>query len=220
MGRRTESFPLFAQQFGRALRTMGGKEYAIIIDHVGNVERHGLPDAREHWTLDARERRNNGERDPDLIPVRSCQQCYGVYEAFYKTCPYCGYVWVPAERNTPEQVDGDLEELTPEILAVMRDEIKIVDMPVNMYKDKLIQDKLTGVILNTNVKRHRLRQEAQQVLRDTIALWAGYQRHYGIPQDQWNTRFYFKFGIDKLSAQALGVKDAEDLNQRVQGDLK
>ena len=56
MARPTESFNLFCQQFGRSLRILEGKTGAIIIDHVGNVMRHGLPDAYQAWTLDRREK--------------------------------------------------------------------------------------------------------------------------------------------------------------------
>lgn len=44
MARPTMSYALYVQQFSLALRLMDGKTEAIIIDHVGNVRRHGLPD--------------------------------------------------------------------------------------------------------------------------------------------------------------------------------
>jgi DNA repair protein RadD len=68
MARATQSYGLYVQQFGRALRIMDGKTHALIIDHVGNVGRHGLPDARRIWTLDRRERGARG-RPADVIPV-------------------------------------------------------------------------------------------------------------------------------------------------------
>ena len=78
MGRPTASFGLYAQQFGRALRPSEGKGYAIIIDHVGNVIQHGLPDAPRVWTLDRRERRARGAADA-APTVRACPSCTGVY---------------------------------------------------------------------------------------------------------------------------------------------
>jgi len=44
MARPTASLAVYLQQFGRALRTMPGKLFGLIIDHVSNVKRHGLPD--------------------------------------------------------------------------------------------------------------------------------------------------------------------------------
>jgi len=108
--RPTESFALFCQQFGRALRLMlskraatvhahltdeqrraaiaaSEKPVAYIIDHVNNVLRHGLPDARREWSLDRRERRSNGKSD--AIPMRVCvnPECIQPYERIYKCCP-------------------------------------------------------------------------------------------------------------------------------------
>jgi DNA or RNA helicases of superfamily II len=99
--RPTESFALYCQQFGRALRLMLSKEaaavhahltdeqrraaiaasekpVAIIIDHVNNVLRHGLPDARREWSLDRRERRSG--KKSDAIPNAGLRQP-GVYPA-------------------------------------------------------------------------------------------------------------------------------------------
>jgi len=93
MARPTQSYALYAQQFGRALRLMiseilsgawdtytddqrrafiaaSTKPKAIIIDHVGNVERHGLPDRRQEWSLDRRERRAKTADDAEAL--RAC----------------------------------------------------------------------------------------------------------------------------------------------------
>ena len=89
MARPTQSYGLFAQQFGRALRPMEGKTHAFIIDHVGNVHRHGLPDAPRAWSLDRRERRTRTSVDI-VIPVRTCPNCTAAYERVHPRCPYCG----------------------------------------------------------------------------------------------------------------------------------
>ena len=49
--RPTWSLALYLQQVGRALRTAPGKDRAIILDHVGNHLRHGLPDDPRDWSL-------------------------------------------------------------------------------------------------------------------------------------------------------------------------
>ena len=58
MCRPTASYNVFCQQFGRMLRPAQGKAHGILIDHVGNTIRHGLPDANRVWSLDRRERRS------------------------------------------------------------------------------------------------------------------------------------------------------------------
>lgn len=227
MGRPTESYALFVQQFGRALRILPGKDRAIIIDHVGNVTRlgkkHGLPDTRVSWTLDARPAGVRGARDPDVIPVRTCTGtekqpgCTGVYEAFYKICPYCGVPWEPADRSSPEQVDGDLEELDAAVLAELRGEIAKIDVAPDIIYDRMKNH--GGVVAGGAAKQHRKRQEAQAVLRKSMALWGGYQEYFGRPTAESQTRFYFKFGIDVMKAQAIGRKGAEELNERVADDI-
>jgi len=123
MARPTQSYGLYVQQFGRALRLMDGKLVAIIIDHAGNVIRHGLPDRERIWSLDARERRPKLKDPDDEIPLRYCPSCTQPYERILVACPYCGHHPVPVGRDKPEYVDGDLAEMSPELLAEMRGEI-------------------------------------------------------------------------------------------------
>lgn len=217
MGRPTASYGLYAQQFGRALRLMEGKDRAIIIDHVGNVLRHGLPDAAHVWSLDSRERR--GPREAPEIPMRFCPACTSPFERIYHTCPFCGHRPVPAARSGPEFVDGDLTELNADALARLRGEIARVDRDVTEYVAELVGRGAPGIAQKAHAKRHLLKQAAQGDLRENIALWAGYQRAAGRPDSESYRRFYFKFGIDVLSAQALGTKEAQALNARIKRDL-
>lgn len=218
MARPTMSYSLYAQQFGRALRIMDGKLVAIIIDHVGNVMRHGLPDRHREWTLDRREKRSKG-RDPDVLPTRTCQECLAVYEAIYVACPYCHHVNEPAGRSRPEQVDGDLLELDPATLAAMRGEIARIDESHLDLKRRMEHAGAPRQAINGAVANHRDRQDAQHKLRDTIALWAGYQRQAGRPDSESYRRFYFRYGVDVATAQTLGRRDAEDLCQKIANDL-
>ena len=52
MARPTKSLGLFLQMNGRVLRPAPGKTEAIIIDHAGNWERHGLPCDDRQWSLE------------------------------------------------------------------------------------------------------------------------------------------------------------------------
>lgn len=242
MARPTQSFSLFAQQFGRALRlfismVLGAawdtytdaqrrqfiaesvKPHAIIIDHVGNVERHGLPDGAREWTLDRQERRSK-QQPSDVIPVKACPKCTAVYERIYKACPYCGFQALPMARSGPDLVDGDLEELDAEILAQMRGEaVDLAQTPAE-YLAASGAGRLPHHIAMAAAKRHTAKQEAQRTLRDAIALWAGYQRHAGRPDSESYRRFYFKFGVDVLSCQALGARDATELQERIEREME
>lgn len=208
--RPTQSYGLYCQQFGRALRPDGSK-IAIIIDHVGNVERHGLPDARRRWSLDRREKGAKRAADPDVIPVKACPFCMGVYERIYKACPFCGHSPKPMARSGPEFVDGDLTELDEATLAAMRGESVNLEMTPPEYLATSGAGRLAHVAALSAAKRFVQKQDAQKELRHSIAMWAGHQRALGRPDYESYRRFYFAFGTDVLSAQALGVQDANKL---------
>jgi ribosomal protein L32 len=213
-GRPTESYAVYSQQFGRALRPPGP---ALILDHVGNTLRHGLPDMPRPWTLDRRERRSRA--GSDVIPVRVCPQCESVYERIHRICPYCGHYPIPAIRSGPEHVDGDLEELDAATLDRMRAELAGVDATTGEERARLAAKRVPLVGQMAGVKRHVARQEAQAGLRDAIALWAGYQRHAGRADTESYRRFYHKFGVDVLTAQTLGAKEAAELEGRVRAHM-
>lgn len=108
--RPTQSLSLWLQQVGRALRLFEGKEFAIILDHVGNTLRHGFPDDEREWTLDGKKRASRGKRDDAAaVNIKSCDQCFTVHKAAPQ-CPNCGHIY-PVSAREIEQVDGELIEL-------------------------------------------------------------------------------------------------------------
>lgn len=234
--RATMSFSLMAQQFGRALRLMvdpslmqqwetftpaerkahiaaSGKPKAIIIDHVGNIVRHGPPDRYRVWSLDARERRSRGTVE-DAIPLRTCDGCDFPYERVLTACPRCGTAPVVADRSKPEFVDGDLGLIDPEVLARMRGEIQRID------GDPVVPWGAPGPVQLAVRARHIERQMAQRELRDLIALWGGYQtNHKGRSLAEGQRRFFYRFKVDVASAQSLGRPDAIALANLIRLDL-
>ena len=221
MGRPTESYGLYVQQFGRALRLLDGKDRAIIIDHVGNVMRHGLPDAPREWSLDRRERRSSGKSDAQTIRACLNPECGAVYERFRDACPYCGTpVPPPAERSRPEFVDGDLFELDPAMLEQMRGAVARVDMTPEAYREQLGRQGVPQIGIMANVKRHIERQETIGTLREAMAVWAGYERAAGLSDREIFRKFYIEHGHDWMTAQTLKRDDALGLAERVMGSIK
>lgn len=111
MLRPTQSLSLYLQQVGRALRTAPGKEAAIILDHVGNSSRHGLPDDPREWTLEGRgDRKGKGAKDPDDVAVRQCPACFAMSPAAASKCRDCGKPF-PLKPRTIEEVAGKLSEV-------------------------------------------------------------------------------------------------------------
>lgn len=115
--RPTMSLALHLQQIGRALRPKAGK--AIILDHAGNVARHGLPDDERHWSLDGRKK-----GAPKKTTVKTCQICLGVSPINASVCVCCGAPFITKGRDGPDHVDGVLVEIDPKERARrMREEV-------------------------------------------------------------------------------------------------
>lgn len=231
MARPTASYSLFVQQFGRALRLLvdaqirahwhvmsveqrlhhiaqSSKPRALIIDHVGNIVKHGGPPdwKTEPWTLDARKRSN---RATDAIPLRTCcnETCMQPFERIYPSCPFCG--WVPpepADRSKPAFVDGDIVLYTPELLQQLFGKRELIDRayPAIPYgADAAVVGRLRNI--------HAANQAAQAMLRQTMQL----ALPPGLDERVANRQFFHTFGVDTLSAQGLKSADAETLRQRI-----
>lgn len=110
--RKTLSLGLYLQQVGRVLRTAPGKTNAIILDHVGNTLRHGLPDQNRIWTLNGRKKgRGTGEQQEQRVNVVTCSRCFAIYSPA-SSCPVCGNIEAQKEQKEIQQIDGELRELT------------------------------------------------------------------------------------------------------------
>lgn len=117
MLRPTQSLGLYLQQVGRALRPSPGKREAILLDHAGNVMRHGLPDDEREWTLEG-DRKRGRKKDPDDIPIKTCPSCFRVLRSSVSVCD-CGHVFTPKGREI-EVVEGDLAEIDVQALRRAR----------------------------------------------------------------------------------------------------
>lgn len=112
--RPTHSLTLFIQQSMRCMRYREGKR-AVIIDHVGNYARHGMPDDDREWTLDKkpRERLKNNE---NTDKVKQCPECFYTFASpppgQRAVCPHCGFVFQPAEREPEVQESTELIKIT------------------------------------------------------------------------------------------------------------
>jgi len=109
--RPTKSKGLYLQQVGRALRPYEGKEYAFVLDHVGNTEAHGLPYQFQEWTLDGSTKKKRSGIQEVAIRVVMCESCFMQQEPT-PVCVGCGHVMKKPVDNTPKQVEGKLREIT------------------------------------------------------------------------------------------------------------
>ena len=108
--RPTKSLGLFLQQVGRGLRVVAGKLRVVILDHAGNIMRHGMPDEERYWSLEG-EKKKPG--DGATCKVLHCGKCLRFFKPA-KLCPHCG-AQAPPKRENPrgqlEVVEGELKKV-------------------------------------------------------------------------------------------------------------
>jgi superfamily II DNA or RNA helicase len=115
--RPTKSLVLHRQQIGRGMRPAPGKAALIVLDHVGNVFAHGLPEQEPEWSL-----AGVPKRPRIAIPlVVPCRGCGAVNPIAVRTCSACGYTRPELQpRPLPQSRPGQLAELTFDRGAAVR----------------------------------------------------------------------------------------------------
>ena len=106
--RPTKSLTLFIQQSMRCMRYKPGKR-AVIIDHVGNYARFGMPDDDRKWTLDKKDRTSPKGKAEKPVNARMCPHCYAVFKSADK-CPKCGFVF-PKQEHQLETASAELQKI-------------------------------------------------------------------------------------------------------------
>jgi superfamily II DNA or RNA helicase len=111
--RPTRSLTLYIQQSMRCMRYKPGKR-AVIIDHVGNVHRFGLPDMERKWKLDAKPA--DRKKEESTVKVKQCPVCFFTHEPA-PICPNCGHVYEPERKSPAEVKKAKLEKITEKVLT-------------------------------------------------------------------------------------------------------
>jgi len=107
LARPTALLTLYIQQAMRAMRRDEDNpdKRAVIIDHVGNVFRHGLPDEEHEWTLETKKKK----RRERATAIKICPDCFTAVASATRICPHCNHVFL-AEK-TPEESAGVLVKI-------------------------------------------------------------------------------------------------------------
>jgi DNA repair protein RadD len=118
MLRPTKSLSLWLQMVGRILRPKPDGSRAIILDHVGNVYRFGMPDLERDWSLEGRKSRK--EKPPEITTCDLCFKSFPRAQARAMTencggvrgeiCPF--QAEARPGKPLPDRVDGKLEIVT------------------------------------------------------------------------------------------------------------
>ena len=116
--RPTQSLTLYIQQAMRCMRYRDGKR-AVILDHVGNYARFGMPDEDREWDLAGRKKSGKKKAQVEKpVPVKSCPSCFAAFsptDAEGKpllSCPYCGTI-LPVQKR-----EADLEIVAAEMQKI------------------------------------------------------------------------------------------------------
>lgn len=225
MARPTQSLGLYMQQFGRGLRPVfapghstgtreqrhaaqmasGKGRKVLLLDHVGNFIRHqGGPDAPRTWSLDRREKRSKGASDAESLRV--CLECLKPFKRIMTACPHCGAeIPPPMGRSGPEQVDGDLALLSPEVLEALRAELPVSE---GEYRERLMAQRLPEIPFRANMKRHRERLDALGMLRHEIAVWSGALHAQGLSDREIHKAWWLEWGCTVYDALGQSARDA------------
>lgn len=237
--RATASLAVYLQQVGRVLRPLmteryrnartreerlsaiaaSPKPFAILIDHVGNFSRFGPPQRPREWSL-ASTRRHSGPSD--AVAMRYCLNvtgpdfCGKPFERFRDCCPFCGWEPpAPEGRSSPAQVAGDMTVLDPEVVAALCDAAVLAVLDLDSYRAKLAATGLPQTHIWANAKHHAAKIEGQDVLRMAMATWGGRAKARGLSDREIQRLFYERFGVDVMTCQGWGPKEALPLMERI-----
>lgn len=136
--RPTQSLGLYLQQIGRCLRISPGKIYAIILDHAGNLGRHGLPDEDREWSLEGKDR--NTKKINQEVKIKICSKCFAAQRSFNKVCQFCGAAFESKEMVVDHK-DGELQEID---VNKIRKNRKQEEAMARTYEDLVLLGKSRG----------------------------------------------------------------------------
>lgn len=245
MLRRTESYSLFKQQFGRMLRPSENKSYGILLDHVGNtkyfMERFGLlaPHDDPEWTLDRLETRKKRDDDDEankLVETMTCPecQCFGVVKpvgyvddgshalVFVNgVCPDCGHVETPEENERRIRElkikEGELIELSFDVIDSLIQQRNENLRPVSEFSRTVRSSSFGHAAKNQFANR----QHALNILRHWIQEWClQHGRATGLPPSLVQLDFERQFKVNIFKAQASSGTQMNEITARIQGDIQ
>ena len=226
MLRRTESYSLFKQQFGRMLRVLEGKQFGILIDHVNNVRdmmtRFNLmtPHDDPQWSLERPTKRAKSDDGKPIPKSVTCSECEFFYlsAAPEPTCPDCGHHETKDEVAAATRkliiADGILEEMPIEQMQNLIAERNKVDRsPQELHHYMKNAPKM---VRNSAVNNHTRRMFAQEKLRKSIQKWCVNQhRMNGLDKQTIQLQFEHTFGVHFMKAQILSERESEELDAKI-----
>ena len=132
--RRTTSTAIYLQGNGRVLRPHPKKQFAIILDFVGNYLKHGLPCKHREWSLSPSEQKSSKSKNDDEVSITTCKECFAVYMPAPE-CPVCGHV----EEAQKKERKGVYEDSSVELVEIKHD-VSEVPRTLTRAKCRTLED--------------------------------------------------------------------------------
>lgn len=108
--RPTKSLTLYIQQAMRCMRYKKDKR-AVIIDHVGNYARFGLPDEDREWKLEYPKKPKRKKNDVPDVGLTTCPKCFSVLPKNIAVCSECGFKFPKKEIKEIEKEESTLQKI-------------------------------------------------------------------------------------------------------------
>ncbi len=221
MMRPTESEIVFLQQVGRVMRIDEGKTECFLIDQAGNVGRwkgaefkakHGMPHIERDWSqaLEGRKKRSRAKKDdePAVIEMIQCKHCRYIFDAGPEKCPSCDEP-VPVKsaggRSAPDQVDGRLVEITPEMEREAARKARAAQGRASSVEDMIEQLGYSRAraekIIDARIEKQALIDGLVEDMRDWF--------------DQTGQTAPDTFGVSTFDIKRMKPRELRDLRKRV-----
>ncbi len=165
--------PIKWTQFnGRGERLFPGKKMCLIVDFVGNVFIHGMPDKERRWTLDG----SDADIEQDDTPYKTCPAC-GVYNAAANIiCHWCGFdlTFIPLDGTCGKCKHHTKDPLTASIFCNELGHGNIdkwmnePGCPYYMRRGRSLPAMVDGelVAITTDGQIHSIQEKARKVKED------------------------------------------------------
>lgn len=238
MLRRTTSYSLYKQQFGRMLRPSDGKIFGILLDHVGNTQymmqtyHLSSPHDDPEWTMDntANKKTNEDDDDDEHAETMTCGAggvggCgyFAIIEEFIDgVCPDCGH------KETDEESVARVREIKTKAGELVELDIGIIDNLIQERESRYVSVPDFAKSMNDGfrakgaaVNRHAARQSALNVLRHWIQEWSviRWQKTDELPA-LVQINFELEFKTNVLRAQVLPEPQMNKLTAKIQQHIQ
>lgn len=116
--RPTASKNVHVQMLGRGTRVFPGKEFFRVIDHCGNIARHGFLIDENKVILDGDKNTKKAAKNQEKPHLKTCPTCFLTMSTKEKVCQECGHEFRSTEL--PDMIECEIKELDIDLRSRMK----------------------------------------------------------------------------------------------------